>query len=328
LSLPKGKLGFADLDRLVFQHLPRVDDSRQVPLDFTTAPASGNLVAASDPVIGVPLEYYGFFAVHYSAADVSMAGAIPQYLTLGVYYPPDTPEKWLKNNMHQLGKEARNLDIRILGGHTGGYDGLTLPLISSTCLGFLPSEGKPTRSVKPNDILIAIGPVGRETLWFLANVEPEKIDALLQSSKRKQVAKDLIPFNVASVANSLSRQEILMMHDLAEGGLAISVAELSKATGLGIVIRYDSIPWDGDFLRLCTHFEWNPLHCSSFGSFLIVTSKDGASEVLDEIKQHGRPAAIIGKFTEDKQLLLEWKDKLTPLPKGQDPYKDYTAQVM
>lgn len=312
----------------MFRHLPRVDDSREVPLDFTAAPVSSNLVAASDPVIGVPLEYYGFFAVHYSAADISMAFAIPQYLTLGVYYPPGTPEKWLENNMRQLGDAARHLGICILGGHTGGYDGLTLPIISSTCLGFLPEKTQALSSLKSKDVLIAAGPVGRETLWFLANVEPEKVDTVLRSKQRKQVARDLSPFDVASVAGSLSHQKILLMHDLAEGGLATSVTELSRATGLGLTIHYDAIPWDTNAVQLCENLGWNPLHCSSFGSFLIATNKDGATKVLSELSQQNRPAAIIGEFTAKQQLLLKRAGKIAPLSKGHDPYKDYTAKIV
>ncbi len=311
----------------MFRHLPRVDDSREVPLDFITAQTSGNIVAASDPVIGVPLEYYGFFAVHYSAADISMSFAIPQYLTLGVYYPPGTSEKWLESNMRQLGDAARDLDINILGGHTGGYDGLTLPIISSTCLGFLPEKPFSPRSVKPKDILIAAGPVGRETTWFLANVEPEKVDEVLRSKKRKQVARDLNPFNVASVACSLSQKKILLMHDLAEGGLATSLTELCRATGFGLTIQFDSIPWDSVILRLCTNLGWNPLHCSSFGSFLIATAEDRASDILYELKRQNRPAAIIGGFTSNQQLLLNRGGETAPLSMGHDPYRDYTSHI-
>ena len=328
MVLPKGKLGLSDLERLVFRHLPRIEGPRAIPLDYTAASISGCLVAATDPVIGVPLDYYGFFAVHYTAADVSMAGAIPHFLTLDVCYPPGTSEKWLKDTMRQLGSSARALNIQILGGHTGGYDGLTIPIISSTCLGVLPEHAQAPRPVKPKDILIAAGPVGRETLWFLANIEPEKIDEILSSRKRKQVAKDLRPFDVASVARSLSHQNVPLMHDIAEGGLATAVTELSRATGLGLTIHFEAIPWDSSIVQLCSYLGWNPLHCSSFGSFLIATNRSGASKILSELNQRNRPAAIIGEFTAKRQILLKRAGKTTPLPKGHDPYRDYTAKIM
>jgi hydrogenase maturation factor len=256
-----------------------------------------------------------------------MAFAIPQYLTLGVYYPPGTSEKWLENNMRQLGKAARALGIRILGGHTGGYDGLTLPIISSTCLGFLSETTRPPRTIKPKDVLIAVGPIGRETLWFLANVEPEEVDTVVKARQRKRLAKDLSPFDVVSVANSLSQSNILLMHDLAEGGLATAVTELCRAAGLGLVIQYDTIPWDKNIIQLCTKLGWNPLFCSSFGSFLIITTKDEASPVMKELNQLDRPAALIGEFTANQQLLLDQAGKVAPLPKGDDPYRDYTSKI-
>jgi hydrogenase maturation factor len=121
MTLPKGKLGITGLERLVFPHLPRVDDSRKVTLDYAATTVEGKLYVASDPVIGIPLQYYGFFAVHYSATDVAMAGAVPQYLNLGIYYPPNTEESWLTSTVQQIGQEAEKLNLRIIGGHTGGY---------------------------------------------------------------------------------------------------------------------------------------------------------------------------------------------------------------
>jgi len=327
VSLPKGKLSLAKLEQLVFRHLPRVTDTRKIALDFSVTPGPNQLVAASDPVIGIPLVYYGFFAVHYSAADVAMAGAIPQYLMLGVYYPPGTPESWLEATMQQLGEEARQLKIKILGGHTGGYDGLTLPLLSTTCLGFLPQEYKPPERVKAGDALIAVGPIGRETLWFLANIEPSQIEEALTRSEVKGLALDLSYFKVAPFIAKLSRQNIKMMHDLAEGGLATGLAELQKATGLGITIQYDKIPWDNCAIRIFSRLKLNLLHCSSFGSILCVTTSNTAVQTVEKLHSLGRPAAIIGYFAEKQDIFIQREDKRTPLKLGKDPYQKFTSRV-
>jgi hydrogenase maturation factor len=327
VSLPKGKLNLAKLEQLVFRHLPRVSDTRKVALDFSVAPGSNQLVAASDPVIGIPLSFYGFFAVHYSAADVAMAGAIPHYLMLGVYYPPGTPESWLESTMQQLGKEARQLKIRILGGHTGGYDGLTLPLLSTTCLGFLPKEYKPPEQVNNGDTLIAVGPIGRETLWFLANVEPSQLENTLKHSEVKRIALDLSSFSVAPLIAKLPQQQIKMMHDLAEGGLATGLAELQQTTGLGITIQYDKIPWDETAIPLFTNLKWNPLHCSSFGSFLCITSPNFADQIVDELHRLRRPAAVIGNFVPGKDILIQKEGKRLPLQLGKDPYQKFTSRL-
>ncbi|MFX1561857.1 MAG: AIR synthase-related protein [Promethearchaeota archaeon] len=327
MSLPKGKLSLAKLEQLVFCHIPRVTDARKIALDFSVAPSSNQLVAASDPVIGIPLPFYGFFAVHYSAADVAMAGATPQYLMLGVYYPPGTPESWLEATMKQLGEEARRLKIGILGGHTGGYDGLTLPFLSITCLGFLPQGYKQPEQVKVGDALLAVGPIGRETLWFLANVEPSQIGNNLKQSEVKSVAQDLSYFEVAPLIARIPRQNIKIMHDLAEGGLATGLAELQQATGLGITIQYDKIPWDDKAIRIFSHLKWNPLHCSSFGSLLCVTDSNTAVQTVERFHSLGRPAAIIGNFVETQEIFIQRKDKRTPLKVGKDPYQKLTSRI-
>jgi hydrogenase maturation factor len=327
MTLPKGKLHFPDLERLVFPHIPRFNDARKVPLDYATTTIQGNLVVASDPVIGIPLKYYGFFGVHYSATDVAMSGGMPQFLNLGIYYPPETEENWLTTTLQQLGQEAKKLNLKVVGGHTGGYDGLQVPLINTTCFGLLTGEPLQPSQIKPDDIIIAVGPVTRETLWFLANVEPSHVDAILSRSQREALAADLSPFSIVPVVNNLPSNDILLLHDLAEGGLATGLKELQTATGHGITIQYEAIPWDEIGIQLFEYLKWNPIHCSSFGSFLIVSTNESADAILHAVKARNRQAAVIGQFTKKKRIIIEYPDKPKPLEPGEDPYKRFTSDI-
>lgn len=327
MTLPKGKLSLTELERLVFPHLPCVEDQRSVLLDYGSTKIEGNVVVASDPVLGIPLQFYGFFAVHYSATDVAMAWATPQYLSLGVYYPPNTEEEWLTATMKQLGHEAEQLNLKVIGGHTGGYDGLQIPLIASTCFGILSDEVVSEPQVTPDNILIAVGPVARETLWFLANVEPSTVESVLSRSQREQLANDLTPFSVASLIKTLPKEVIALLHDMAEGGLATALFELQKATGLGITIQLDSIPWDESGLQLFDYLGWDPFYCSSFGSFLIVTEPEHADTVLKICNRLNRNATVIGAFTKKRQVLIETDEKSRHLEHGEDPYKRFTSRI-
>jgi hydrogenase maturation factor len=328
MTLPKGKLHFPDLERLVFPHIPRVEDPRKVTLDYATTTVQGNLVVASDPVIGIPLQFYGFFAVHYSATDVAMSGGTPQFLNLGIYYPPETEESWLTNTLQQLGKEANELNLKVVSGHTGGYDGLHVPLINTTCFGILTGDPFQPSQVKPDDVIIAVGPVTRETLWFLANVEPTHVDAILSRSQREALAVDLSPFSIVPVVKSLPREGVLLLHDLAEGGLATGLKELQTATSCGITIRYQDVPWDEVGIQLFEYLKWNPLHCSSFGSFLIVSTNESADAIIQAVKTCNREAAVIGQFTKKKRILIEYPDKSKPLEPGEDPYQRFTSNII
>ena len=327
MTLPKGKLHLPDLERLVFPHIPRIDDPRKVTLDYATTTVQGNLVVASDPVIGIPLQFYGFFAVHYSATDVAMSGGTPQFLNLGIYYPPETEESWLTKTLQQLGNEANQLNLKVVGGHTGGYDGLQVPIISTTCFGVITDEPFQSSEIKPDDVIIAVGPVTRETLWFLANVDPSHVDAILSRSQREALAMDLSPFSIVPVVNNLPRDHLLLLHDLAEGGLATGLKELQSATGYGITIRYDAVPWDEIGLQLFEYLKWDPLHCSSFGSFLIISTIESADEIIHAAKACNRQAGVIGQFTKKKRIIIEYPDKSKPLEPGEDPYKRFTSEI-
>ncbi len=327
MCLPLGKLGWSDLEHLVFRHLPRVADSRLLPLDFAKASLTGAFITASDPVIGVPLHHYGFFAVHYSATDVAMAKATPQYLSLGIYYPPNTLKSWLENNMRLLGKEARRLDLQILGGHTGGYNGLTQPLISTTCFGVIPKGLPEPRSVTVEDVLVAVGSIGWETFWFLANVQPDKVEQVVTSKQRKEIADNLEPFALTPLLRSLPLQEIPLLHDLAEGGLATGLLEVAHTTDLGLTINYDAIPGDQTALELFRQLQWDPLFCSSFGSFLFASTNEVAHSIIDFAQQQGFAAAIIGNFQKEKRVIVNRKGISSLLTEGPDPYKQLTEQL-
>jgi hydrogenase maturation factor len=327
MTLPKGKLPLTELERLVFPHLPRVEDQRSVLLDYGLTKIEGNVVVASDPVLGVPLQFYGFFAVHYSATDVAMAWATPQYLSIGVYYPPNTEEEWLTATMKQLGHEAEQLNLKVIGGHTGGYDGLQIPLIASTCFGILSDEAIPEPQVNPGDVLIAVGSIARETMWFLANVEPSTVESVLSRSQRVELANDLTPFSVTPLIKTLPKEEITLLHDMAEGGLATALFELQKATSHGITVQLDSIPWDELSLQLFNYLGWDPFYCSSFGSFLIVTNSEHANDVLKICNRLDQQSAVIGVFTKKKQILIETDEESRRLEPGEDPYSRFTSRI-
>ena len=172
-----------------------------------------------------------------------------------------------------------------------------------------------------------MGPVARETLWFLANVEPSQVDAILSRSHRETLANDLHSFSVVPIVTAIPKADVLIMHDLAEGGLATALEELRILTGRGLTVQYDQIPWDKVGLQLFDYLNWNPLNCSSFGSFLIITAPDASERVLQKIRNLGREAAIIGEFTRKKRILIEYPDKTEQLDTGNDPYKRFTSKI-
>jgi hydrogenase expression/formation protein HypE len=326
--LPKGKLRGDELRRIVLRHLPMLSGAAVTNLDFSRLSAArGDLIISCDPIIGIPPEYYGFSAVHVSGADISVAGVRPSYLELGIYYPPDYPAEWLDTNMHDLGAEARRLGIKIIGGHTGGYDGLSLPLISSTCIGVVENRLLRCSEIQAGDRLLISGPVTHELAIFLSHVEDKKMQKLLGSRRVEELRRDIKRITVIEPALAAAGAGARAMHDVAEGGTALALKELSDASGLGIEVNYDLIPWSEEGLSIAKEFGADPLSTSSFGSLLIATPREHVEDIIESLTNQGRPAAEVGHFDEKKAIVVTRDGKKSRLEIKEDIYGRFTPKL-
>jgi hydrogenase maturation factor len=327
-TLPKGKLRGEDLRRIVLKHLPMLDETATVNLDFSRLPTkAGDMVISCDPIIGIPPEYYGFSAVHVSGADIAVAGVKPRYLELGVYYPPDYSIEWLDKNMHELGEEARRLGIKIIGGHTGGYDGLALPLISSTCIGIVENRLLTPSKVRPNDRLVISGPVTQEIAVFLSFVEPNRMEKLLGAKKIAELRNGTRNLTIIEPALAAADAGARAMHDVAEGGTSLALKEMSEASRLGIKLDYAKVPWSKEGLLAVKEYGADPLSTSSFGSILVAAPEEDVSKIVDALQKFGRPASEVGHFFKGKGVIIKKGEKESDLEVKDDIYGQFTQKL-
>jgi hydrogenase maturation factor len=326
--LPKGKLRGEELKRIVLQHLPMLTESATLNLDFSRFSAGGrDLIVSCDPIIGIPSDYYGFSAVHVPGADIAVAGVKPRFLELGVYYPPDYPADWLDRNMRDLGDEARRLGIKIVGGHTGGYDGLSLPLISSTCIGIVEDRLLSPSQIMADDRLLVSGPTTLELAVFLSFVESTKMEKLLGTKKVGELRKDMRKMTVIEPALAAADAGARAMHDVAEGGTSQALKELSEASKLGIKLDYSKIPWSAEGLAAAEAYGADPLSTSSFGTLLIAASKENVDRIIKALSEYGRPVKEVGHFLEGSSIIVKKGGKESRLEVKEDIYGKFTARL-
>ena len=326
--LTKGKLRGEQLRSIVLQHLPMLSESSAVNLDYSRLSTNNReLIISCDPIIGIPPEYYGFSAVHVSGADIAVAGVKPRFLELGVYYPPDYPSDWLEKNMVDLGDEATRLGIKIIGGHTGGYDGLSLPLISSTCIGLIEDRLLAPNQVETGDRLVVSGPVAHELAVFLSFVETKRMEKLLGTKSVTALRKGVKKMTVIEPALAAADAGARAMHDIAEGGTALALKELSQASGLGIELNYDLIPWSVEGVLVAKEYGADPLSTSSFGSLLIATPQSLVEEVLQALKKQGRPSEEVGHFQKGMDVIVKKSGRESKLEINEDIYGRFTPKL-
>lgn len=320
MRLKIGKLYSSELENFCLQHLPLADELGGHRLDFSTVLGKTNLCIATDPVIGVPLETYGYFAVHYSSGDLACSGVTPEFLNLGIYMPPDTSSDWLASTCKQLGEEARNHGIKILGGHTGVYQGLNHPLISTTSIGFRkPNDPIPQQAHKGDKILLT-GSYGFEFLWALSHHSPERLRDVISSTELKTVKHNLKVLDVITPSRLAWANGAHFVHDITEGGLSAALLDLSRIHKLSPIVNTSSIPWHHQSRTLIEQIEGDLLSTSSFGSILIVTPPASATKLLQAFASQEIPIAAIGYFKDSDIPMYTGDEESTPISLGVDPY--------
>ena len=125
--------------------------------------------------LDVPLQTLGFFAFHYVASNIAIRFARPKFMVTELYLPLGSTEEELKTIAKGLGDEARKYSVKIVAGHTGVYKGLSIPIVSSTCIG---KVVRTPRKLSKKDVILIAGEVGKEAIW-LKSLE-EKLVRLLQ----------------------------------------------------------------------------------------------------------------------------------------------------
>ncbi|MHA1713968.1 MAG: AIR synthase related protein, partial [Candidatus Ranarchaeia archaeon] len=244
MKLGVGKLYSAELEKYCLRYLPLADPLKGRRPDFSFDPVNPDMIVATDPVIGVPLDTYGYFSVHYSAGDVACSGVSPQYITLGVYLPPNTSSSWLRDTCKQIGIEARRHGIRVLGGHTGVYHGLIQPIISTTCIGFRSKNDPVPVTPQINDKILLAGPYGYEFNWFLGHNLALVKEIYTDIGDFEEFKQDLKPLDVITPAKLAWRLGASFVHDITEGGLSAALLDIARLSGLNPIVDVSEIPWD------------------------------------------------------------------------------------
>ncbi len=110
----------------------------------------------------------------------------------------------------------------------------------------------------------------------------------------------------AAVHEAITQGLIRACHDPSEGGLAVALAEMSFASGLGARIRLADAPQDG--LHDLSSTAWNTvlLIAESASRFVveIEPAKRAAFEAI--FRQHDVPLAHIGEVTSSDRLEIAW----------------------
>jgi len=279
------------LSQLANPILKALDDSAVFSVD-----SRGRLAFTTDSYVVKPLFFpggdIGRLAVCGTVNDLSMVGATPLYLSAAFILEEGLPLADLRRITASLKGAAREAGVKIVAGDTkvverGSADGL---FINTAGLGLIPEGVNISGSnARPGDAVILSGPIGNHGISVLLEREHMGFVSTVKS--------DVAPLNLLVAVMLQASPNIHALRDPTRGGLATSLVEMARQSGVAIRIHEGKVPIDEEVAAACEILGYDPLYVANEGKLIALVAPQDAPEVLRAMKEspNGRQATIIGE---------------------------------
>lgn len=278
------------LKRLDNEFLRRLDDSAVVEL------TGGRFALTTDSYVVDPIFFpggdIGSLAVHGTVNDLSMQGAAPLYLTLGLVLEEGLSLDDLERIMESIAQAGRNAGIKVVAGDTkvvprGKADKI---FINTAGIGALPPGVEVgSHNARPGDLILINGDIGDHGIAILASREGLEFETALLS--------DSAPLNGLVSALLKTGSRIHVLRDPTRGGVATALNEIAGQSGVGIELFEEKIPISKPVMAASELLGLDPLYIANEGKCLVFVAEEEADALLRVMRRHryGKRAAIIGR---------------------------------
>ncbi|MBS7634905.1 thiamine-phosphate kinase [Candidatus Bathyarchaeota archaeon] len=292
------------LDSMPNMPVPFGDDVSAIQIDeekLITAKVD-MLVGKTDVPQGMSVRQAARKAIVMNVSDFAAKGAKPIAALVSLGLPSNLTEEEVRQIGLGLNDGAREYEIYVIGGDTNESSDL---IIDCALVGICKKMNLMMRSgARPGDIVAVTGYFGKTSsgLKILLNglFPPEELRHPLVESvlmPKARLREGLALAEIGAVTSSIDSSD----------GLAWSLHELSKASGVGFII--ENIPVAPEVRAFAEKYALDPVDLSLYGGEeyeLVVTVKpelwDKANEVLGRFKT---PLIKIGKVVEEKKIKVK-----------------------
>lgn len=284
------------------------------------------LVVSTDPCIGVPEKRFGWLLIHYAASDVALFGAKPEFCTITLIGPPSTKANTFIKVMKQICTAADELNMTIVTGHTGTYDGLSTLVGACTAYGVVHKDKLITPGgAQAGDYILCTKQIGLETVVNFALTHKTLAEKLFTTSRTRALQNLVNKQTCVKEASLLADLGgVHAMHDTTEGGLVAALNEMAENSNLGFTVDLDKFPILEEAQIIRKHFDLSQrelLSISSTGTLLAAVDPERREQALWELQKQGIEASLIGTFTKNNKRVMQQVRKKVDFPeKAEDPY--------
>ncbi len=265
-------------------------DARHDSAQFTVPP--GKLAMTTDSYVVRPIFFpggdIGSLAVHGTVNDLAMSGARPLYLSCGFIIEEGLPLETLQRIVCSMRDAAKHCGVQIITGDTKVVDkdkgdGL---FINTTGIGVIESSLTiAPQSVRPGDVVLVSGDLGRHGMAIMAVREGLQFDSAIES--------DSAPVHAPVLQLLAEGIEVHCLRDLTRGGLAAALNEIAEAAGVKISVEEKTIPVREDVHAACEMLGLDPLHVANEGRFIAFLPAKDAARALQILRRHPVSAGVM-----------------------------------
>jgi hydrogenase maturation factor len=277
------------------------------------------LIAKTDPITHATDEI-GWFAVHINANDIACLGGAPRWFLASLLLPEASADEGLAERIFaDIRRGCAEIGVSLVGGHTEITFGLPRPVVAGTMLGEVERSRLVTpEGAKAGDAVVLTKGIPLEAVAIMARERRDDLARDFGSEAVDAAARLLYEPGISVVRDArvaCDAVSVHAMHDPTEGGLATAVNELSRATGLGILIEAEKIPVLEAGRMFCGRLGLNPLGAFASGALLICVDPADVKTLLAALGEAGIPAAAIGKLLPESEGVRMLKDgRKTEIP--------------
>jgi hydrogenase expression/formation protein HypE len=260
----------------------------------------GRMAFSTDTFVVDPIFFpggdIGDLAVNGTVNDVSMCGAVPKYLSMGLILEEGFPMADLKRVLTSVRNALYQADVQLITGDTkvvpkGAADKI---FINTTGIGVI-ADGVAVggEGARPGDHIILSGTMADHGITVLTQREGLKFDSNARS--------DTAPLNHMVQKILKTTQNAHVLRDPTRGGVGTTLNEIAEQSRMGIKLYEAHLPVDPEVAGICELLGFDPLYLANEGKLLCFVPADEAQQVLEVIRDdaHGKNACIIGEVSDE-----------------------------
>jgi hydrogenase expression/formation protein HypE len=287
------------------EYLRQGDDGAVLPAAAMPTDG-GRLVLTTDCHVVSPLFFpggdIGCLSVHGTLNDVAMMGARPVALTAGFVIEEGFPLADLARIVASLADAARAAGVPVVAGDTkvveqGKGDGV---FITTTGYGIVPAGVALSGArARPGDAILLSGSIGDHGMAIMSQRE--------NLSFESPIVSDTAALHELVAAMLATGAELRCLRDPTRGGLATTLNEIARQSGVGMMLDEAAIPVSPPVAAACEFLGLDPLYVANEGKLVAIVAAEDAERLLAAMRAHprGAGAARIGAVIADDHHFVQ-----------------------